>query len=414
MSVHRDVLTIVPPRWGRVRPRPGEVVPFVVVDDAGAEVEPISLFLREFMACGNRSSSARSYCYALLRWWRFLIAVGVEWNRATPEEGRDYVLWLLHSAKPIAGHRRSSERMAGRTNSVTRKPYPGDTYSPRTIRHANAVVHGLYEFSIDRASGPLVNPIPLRHGDRRTAHENPMRPYLSQQRLRYNPKVPKQMPRAMPDREWDRFFGALRFDRDRAIVALAISTAARAGELLGLRVCDIDWGDQLIRVRRKGTQAEQWLAASTDAFVWLRLYLSELGELGPDDALWWTVRRYRRASPPARALLNYDALRAVFRRANAVLGTNWSMHDARHTCAIRMTRDGNLSLRDVQTVLGHAHLSTTEIYLVEDDDAVISRVREHHHTQRQPPTPPPTNRSPAAGYDPAVMDILFGNRGGRR
>jgi integrase/recombinase XerD len=62
--------------------------------------------------------------------------------------------------------------------------------------------------------------------------------------------------------------------------------------------------------------------------------------------------------------MNYEALRAVFRRANECLGTNWSMHDLRHTAALRMSRDDTLTMRDVQTILGHAHLSTTaDIYM---------------------------------------------------
>ena len=81
----------------------------------------------------------------------------------------------------------------------------------------------------------------------------------------------------MPDERWNELFAGMRSDRDRAILALAISTAARANELLGLCCGDVDWGDQLIRVRRKGTGAEQWLPASPDAFVWLRLYLEEIG-----------------------------------------------------------------------------------------------------------------------------------------
>ena len=43
----------------------------------------------------------------------------------------------------------------------------------------------------------------------------------------------------------------MRFNRDRAILALTISTAARANELLGMSAADGDWGDQLIPVRRK-------------------------------------------------------------------------------------------------------------------------------------------------------------------
>ena len=84
------------------------------------------------------------------------------------------------------------------------------------------------------------------------------------------------------------------------------------------------------------------------------------------------------------------------------------MHDLRHTCAVRMLRDGNLSLRDAQVIQGHAHLSTTEVYLVEDDNVVIDRVRRHH-TDRQDrtdrrPDPPPV----ILGYNPADLEVLFG------
>jgi integrase/recombinase XerD len=137
----------------------------------------------------------------------------------------------------------------------------------------------------------------------------------------------------MPDDLWDTLFAAMGRNRDRAILALAVSTGARAAELLGMRGADIDWGNQLMRVIRKGTRAEQWLPASPDAFVWLRLYVSDIGGImGSNDRVWRTVNRRR----GAHVLLTYDALRAVFRRANTKLGSNWTMHDLRHTCAIRM------------------------------------------------------------------------------
>jgi hypothetical protein len=78
-------------------------------------------------------------------------------------------------------------------------------------------------------------------------------------------------------------------------------------------------------VIRKRGRALQQLPASPDAFVWLRLYQAQLAELVPagrDQPLWWTLRR------PLRAL-NYHAARAMFTRANAVLGSNWSLHDLR-------------------------------------------------------------------------------------
>jgi integrase/recombinase XerD len=87
-------------------------------------------------------------------------------------------------------------------------------------------------------------------------------------------------------------------------------------------------GNQQVRVIRKGSRAEQWLPGSNDAFVWLRLYLAEIGGVGPADPLWVTLRKRRGADGAmARIPLTYEALRAVLRRANAKLGTNWSMHD---------------------------------------------------------------------------------------
>ena len=77
-------------------------------------------------------------------------------------------------------------------------------------------------------------------------------------------------------------------------------------------------------------------------------------------------------------IANYEALRAVFRRVNELLGTNYSMHDLRHTASLRMARDKTLSLKDVQVILGHAHLSTTaDVYLAEDYVEVVRRVRQH-------------------------------------
>jgi integrase len=142
--------------------------------------------------------------------------------------------------------------------------------------------------------------------------------------------------------------------------------------------------------------------------VWLRLYLSQIEPLAPDQPIWWTLRRRRPAAgmPLARQPLTYDALRAMLRRANEHLGVNWTMHDLRHTCALRMLRDEHLSLRDVQIILGHAHLTTTEIYLVEDELAVIRRVREYLNSRRADESRPDV--SPGR-YDAHDLTVLLGS-----
>jgi integrase len=146
--------------------------------------------------------------------------------------------------------------------------------------------------------------------------------------------------------------------------------------------------------------------------VWLRLYLDEVGDLAATDPLWWTLRRRRRSGPLVRQPLNYEALRAVLRRVNELLGTNYTMHDLRHTCALRMLRDENLSLRDIQTILGHAHLSTTQTYLEEDPDEVIRRVHQHLAERHRREQQPAQASMPSPGYNPADLAVLFGETPG--
>lgn len=411
-GVERDIESIRLPEWGRVVAVDG-VVPFAVVDPDGCPVDPIQRFLRDFVARDRSAGSVRSYAFDLHRWWRFLVAVEVSWDQATSAEVRDFVLWLGQADKQRRHPRTRSRTTTGQVNPITRKRYQDDRYQPRTIRHSNAVLRSFYEFAIDEKCGPLVNPVPRErpHGRRANAHHNPLEPFRAEGRLRYNPKLPRQHPRAVPDERWLELFARMRSNRDRAILALAVSSGARAGELLGLRLTDIDWGDQLIQVRRKGSRAAQWLPASAEAFVWLRLYFDEIGESeSPNGFVWWTLRR-RRVGPNGRLTrrqLDYDALRAVLRRANDALGTNWSMHDLRHTAAIRMAQSRKLSMRDVQAIMGHAHLTTTQIYLVDDENAVLQRVRrylaEGAAYSESPQAPPPVS----VGYDCADLDVLFG------
>ncbi|GAB2641031.1 site-specific integrase [Prescottella soli] len=170
-----------------------------------------------------------------------------------------------------------------------------------------------------------------------------------------------------------------------------------------MQQCDIDPGQQLITLVRKGTRAKQPVPESADAFVWLRLHQEEMhGEVprGRTQPVWWTLRRPRRP-------LNYPAAHRMFARANAAVGSDWTLHDLRHSAAARIARDPQLMLSDVQLVLGHAHLSTTEIYLTPDKDEVIAGVLALHARiaeQREKLVPPP----PSPGYDPQALSVLFG------
>ena len=289
---------------------------------------------------------------------------------------------------------------------MTGKPVPGRGYSPATVAHCETVLRCFYDFHVEAGSGPLINPFPLardRAGGRANAHHNPMEPFTDGRTGRYRPPVARRIPRQIPDERFDELFAGLGCHRDRALVALWVSSGARASELLGATVADADPGQQLITVIRKGSRVLQQLPASPDAFVWLRLYQAEMYDLVPmcpDDPLWWTRRR------PFRPL-TYHAARAMFVRANALLGANWTIHDLRHSAAYRMARDPQMALTDVQWVLGHAHLSTTQRYLTAPAEDVIAAVLAHHARQGQAASATQTDAD-RLRYRPESLRVLFG------
>ena len=90
----RDVARLVVPRGGQLAATGDAGEPYRLVDADGAVVEPVAAFLRELLGAGRSVATLRSYGMDLLRWWRFLDAVGVAWDRATRIEARDFSCWI--------------------------------------------------------------------------------------------------------------------------------------------------------------------------------------------------------------------------------------------------------------------------------------------------------------------------------
>jgi integrase len=272
--------------------------------------------------------------------------------------------------------------------------------------HSETVLRGFYDFHLEAGSGPLVNPFPLdrsRRARRAHAHHNPMEPQRNERTGRYRSVVPERIPRSVPDAEFNEIFARLPSHRDRALVAFYVSTGARASELLSATQGGVDPGRGLITVTRNGSGASQELPASTDAFVWLRLYQLEMQELIPKgrrQPLWWTLRR------PVRPLTYHGAHR-MFERAARAAGSTATLHALRHTAAYRMAEDPELPLTDVEFVLGHALLSTTQLYLTPRKEEVIRRMLAHHAQQSRQAAQ--RAASPVApGYRPDTLAVLFG------
>jgi integrase len=374
--------------------------PYRLVDPAGAVVGAAGAYFSHLQAAGRAELTVRSYGMALLRWFRFLWAAGVRWDRAARSDARDFCRWLQLAGKPARPHWRDRNRPGP-------GPAPGGVYAPSVRAHSETVLRSFYDFHLEAGTGPLVNPFPLdrsRRDGRAHAHRNPMEPFRKERSGMYRPVVPSRVPRSVPDEEFNAIFAGLGSHRDRALVAFYVSTGARASELLSATWGGTDPGRQLITVVRKGTRELQQLPASADAFVWLRLYQLEMdGKLprGSRQPLWWTLRR------PFRPL-TYHAAHRMFERAGAAAGTGATLHSLRHTAAYRMAEDPALPLTDVQLVLGHAQLTTTQLYLTPREEDVIRRVLAHHAGQvRQ--ARQRTRPAPAPGYRRESLDVLFGN-----
>jgi site-specific recombinase XerD len=371
--------------------------PYWLAGPDGMRVEAVSEFLRNLQAAGRPATTQRSYGLALLRWFRFTWAIEVPWDQATRTEARDFCRWIQNADKP------------GRAAAAAAVPVPGKRpasvkYAPATVAHCETVCRSFYSYHVEAGTGPIVNPFPLARPGRANAHHNPMDPFPRQRAGLFRPRVPRRLPRQIPDQVFNELFARLPSHRDRALVAFWVSTGTRASELLSVLRSGADPGQQLITVIRKGSRALQQLPASPDAFVWLRLYQQQVHGLvpaGPDDPLWWTLRR------PFRPL-GYHAARAMFDRANAAVGSGWTLHDLRHTAAYRLARDPAVPITDVQWVLGHQSLSTTQLYVVPAAEDVIEDVIAHHRRRTEAAAAPP--EPPAGGYRPEALEVLFGRK----
>lgn len=382
------------PRAGSVVPGPTALVPFVVVDGSGAEVEPVSRYLRDRIVSDVSPLTCRSYGYDLLRWFRLLWLLEVPWDTATEAETAVMADWLRNAGNPQR-RRLPGSPQPGSVNMRTGKPEPGAGYASATIGHALTVVSGFYDFHMHFGGGPPVNPVP-QSTSRRTvlAHRSPLEDPRPHRRARLRPRVSQRPVRSIPDGLFEELFARMGSDRDRALLALYVSSGARASELLGLRMGDIDWAGKKIYVISKGSRLREPIPASPDAFAYLACYLGRAGPPPDGTPVWRTLRGTSRP-------LTYWAMRQVLERANGLLGTNWTLHDLRHTTAARLAADPEIMLVEIQAIMRHAHLTTTQLYMTPRLDDLLGKLAEHYARPRPEP------RWPVA-YDLEDIRTVFG------
>jgi hypothetical protein len=98
----RELSGLVVPQRGSLAASGDLFQPYRLVDASGAVVVSAAAFFAELAACGRPATTQRSYGMDLLRWFRFLWAVGMDWDQATQVEARDFCRWLQADAVALA------------------------------------------------------------------------------------------------------------------------------------------------------------------------------------------------------------------------------------------------------------------------------------------------------------------------
>ena len=150
--------------------------------------------------------------------------------------------------------------------------------------------------------------------------------------------------------------GAAACYRDAAILETIYSCGLRISELCGLNVEDIDWGEQLVRVRGKGRK-ERLVPIGEPALAAIRNYWSVLERAPAGNTPVFLSENGRAGGLQARILQR----RLKQHLAAAGLDPHLTPHKLRHSYATHLL-EGGADLRSVQELLGHAHLVTTQVY----------------------------------------------------
>jgi integrase/recombinase XerD len=192
------------------------------------------------------------------------------------------------------------------------------------------------------------------------------------------PKRWRTLPDVLSVDEVSRLLGAVSIDeplvfRDRAMLELAYGAGLRVSEWIGIEVKDLLLEDHVIRVFGKGSK-ERLVPIGRTAIGAVGLYLRELRprlEKGEGKGKLFLNARGRSLSRMGawQILRKYVALSGIEKHV--------SPHTLRHSFATHLL-EGGADLRAVQEMLGHADISTTQIYTHVDREYLRSVHKQFH------------------------------------
>lgn len=193
-----------------------------------------------------------------------------------------------------------------------------------------------------------------------------------------NPKISQRQPVYLTLNETERLLDVINTEkntflrnRDMAIVFTFLTTGMRLSELVSINVSDIE--DDHFKIIGKGNK-ERTIYLTDNALVLIHQYLkirNDYLEGQYVDALFISTRKKRISNRAVQATIEKYLRKAGFDTSI------YSTHKLRHTAATLMYKYGNVDIRALKDILGHANVSTTQIYTHLDDEDLKNAVKKN-------------------------------------
>lgn len=172
-----------------------------------------------------------------------------------------------------------------------------------------------------------------------------------------SPQQNSHLPKFLTEEEMEKLLFApdIKTDigvRDRAMLELMYAAGLRVSELCGLRVADVDIDSAIVSCHGKGSKQRR-IPIGKSAVHWLQRYIAVRERLGVNNPILFLNRGRAMSRQTAWSIIKTNAAKAQV--------PDISPHTLRHSFGTHLMQHGADS-RSVQAMLGHADISTTEIY----------------------------------------------------
>ena len=146
--------------------------------------------------------------------------------------------------------------------------------------------------------------------------------------------------------------------RDLAMTSMLLDSGIRRGELLSIKLSDLDTTRN--RVMVSGKTGKRWALFSDITRTQIELYINNFRRVQGDEPanLWLT---------PRRKVLTYAGFGMVIRRIEVISNVDFHTHQLRHTFATMLASNG-VSVFELKALLGHSTITTTQLYVNQNFD----------------------------------------------